>query len=372
MVECYKYSKWLWLKVLAAVFGFAYCAELAVKAWSAYVDIDMLGPEEYSTNIEIVVYSLLSAWFLNYIIVFMQRQNDFVGTDGTFLEIHIHRNLFFPFSRKYAKIDMRQVQDCEVESLHFFMFIPYNGIKLRLKIGDEWHTFVLVGLNMSDKELVLMILGCGVPGVNTVREISWLYYVVPCAFPIVCGMAVVYFDETLMPSFVWIPICVLAVLMSVYWRDSHNMRLTSSFLMGILLGALTNLAILFVNYHFADWDEPAIRMEHTIRNSWSNYYPASGMGYRRKPAQRDYHVSFATIGRNEERIGVRISKKQFKKAKNASTIILPMHRGLLGYPVFDDDELEFRNRIKPRYNGFINVESIRQKQRHPARFLQYK
>lgn len=372
MVECYKYSKWLWLKVLAAVFGFAYCAEHAVKAWSARVDIDMLGPEEYSTNIETVAYLLLSAWSLNYIIVCMQRQNDFVGTDGTFLEINIHRNLFFPFSRKYAKIDMRQVQDCEVERLHFFIFIPYNGIKLRLKIGDEWHTFVLVGLNMSDKELVLMILGCGVPGVNTVREISWLYYVVPCVFPIVCGMAVVYFDETLMPSLVWIPICVWAVLMSVYWRDRHNMRLTSSFLMGIFLGALMNLAILFVNYHFADWDEPAIRMEHTIRNSWSNYYPASGMGYRRKPAQRDYHVSFTTIGRNEERIGVRISKKQFKKAKNASTIILPMHRGLLGYPVFDDDELEFRNRIKPRYNGFINVESIRKKQRHPVRFLQYK
>ncbi len=191
MVECYKYSKWLWLKVLAAVFGFAYCAELAVMAWSAYVDIDMLGPEEYSTNIETVVYLLLSAWSLNYIIVCMQRQNDFVGTDGRFLEINIHGNLFFPFSRKYAKIDMRQVQDCEVERLHFFIFIPYNGIKLRLKIGDEWHTFVLVGLNMSDKELVLMILGCGVPGVNTVREISWLYYVVPCAFPIVCGMAVV-------------------------------------------------------------------------------------------------------------------------------------------------------------------------------------
>ena len=315
MVECYKYSKWLWLKILAAVFGISYCAELAVKAWSARVDIDMLGPEEYSTDVEIVVYSLLSAWFLNYIIVCLQRQNDFVCTDGTFLEINIHRNLFFPFSRKYAKIDMRQVQDCEVERLHFFIFIPYNGIKLRLKIGDEWHTFVLVGLNMSDKELVLMILGCGVPGVNTVREISWLYYVVPCVFPIVCGMAVVYFDETLMPSLVWIPICVWVMLMSVYWRDRHNMRLTSSFLMGM--------------------------MEHTIRNSWSNYYPASGMGYRRKPAQRDYHVSFTTIGRNEERIGLRISKKQFKKAKNASTIILPMHRGLLGYPVFDDDELEF-------------------------------
>ena len=372
MVECYKYSKWLWLKVLAAVFGLAYCAEQAVKVWSARVDIDMLGPEEYSTNIETVVYLLLSAWFLNYIIVCMQRQNDFVGTDGRFLEINIHGNLFFPFSRKYAKIDMRQVQDCEVARLHFLMFIPYNGIKLRLKIGDKWHTFMLIGLNMSDKELVLMILGCGVPGVNTVREISWLYYVVPCVFPIVCGMAVVYFDETLMPSFVWIPICVWVMLMSVYWRDRHNMRLTSSFLMGILLGALTNLAILFVNYHFADWDEPAIRMEHTIRNSWSNYYPASGMGYRRKPAQRDYHVSFTTIGRNEERIGLRISKKQFKKAKNASTIILPMHRGLLGYPVFDDDEIEFRKRIKPRYNGFINVESIRQKQRHPARFLQYK
>lgn len=343
MVECYKYSKWLWLKILAAVFGLSYCAEQAVKAWSARVDIDMLGPEGYSTNIEIVFYSLLSAWFLNYIIVCLQRQNDFVGTDGRFLEINIHRNLFFPFSRKYAKIDMRQVQDCEVERLHFFIFIPYNGIKLRLKMGDKWHTFMLIGLNMSDKELMLMILGCGVPGVknNTDREISWLYYVVPCVFPIVCGMADVYFDETLMPSLVWIPICVWAMLMSVYWRDRHNMRLTSSFLMGIFLGALTNLAILFVNYHFADWDKPAIRMEHPIRNSWSNYYPASGMGYRRKHAQRDYHVSFTTIGRNEERIGLRISKEQFKKAKNASTIILPMHRGLLGYPVFDDDELEF-------------------------------
>ena len=60
MVECYKYSKWLWLKVLTAVFGLAYCAEQAVKVWSARVDIDMLGPEEYSTNIETVVYLLLS------------------------------------------------------------------------------------------------------------------------------------------------------------------------------------------------------------------------------------------------------------------------------------------------------------------------
>jgi hypothetical protein len=94
------------------------------------------------------------------------------------------------------------------------------------------------------------------------------------------------------------------------------------------------------------------------------------MGYRRKPAQRDYHVSFTTIGRNEERIGLRISKKQFKKAKNASTIILPMHRGLLGYPVFDDDELEFRNRIKPRYR-FMNFEGVWLKRRHCVRFLQY-
>lgn len=374
MVECYKYSKWLWLKVLAVVFGMSYCVELAVKAWSAHVDIDMLGPEEYSTNIEIAVYSLLSAWFLNYIIVCLQRQNDFVGTDGGFLEINIHRNLLFPFSRKYARIDMRQVQDCEVTRLCFLIFIPYNGIKLKLKVGDKWHTFMLVGLNVSDKELVMMILGCGVPSVkhNTDREAPLFSIGILCVFPIVVAMAVVYFDETLMPSFVWIPICVWVMLMSVYWRDRHNMRLTSSFLMGILLGALTNLAILFVNYHFADWDEPAIRMEHTIRNSWSNYYPASGMGYRRKPAQRDYHVSFTTIGRNEERIGLRISKKQFKKAKKAATIILPMHRGILGYPVFDKDELEFRKRIKPRYNGFINVESIRQKQRCPVRFLQYK
>ena len=370
MVECYKYSKWLWLKVLTAVFGLSYCAELTVKAWSARVDIDMLGPEEYSTNIETVVYLLLSAWFLNYIIVCMQRQNDFVGTDGRFLEINIHGNLFFPFSRKYAKIDMRQVQDCEVVRLHFLMFIPYNGIKLRLKIGDKWHTFMLIGLNMSDKELMLMILECGVPGVNTVREISWLFYVIPCVFPIVVALAMGFSSETLMPSLVWIPICVWIMLMSVYWRDRHNMGLTSSFLMGIFLGALTYLAFLFVNFHFADWDEPAIRMEHTIRNSWSNYYPASGMGYRRKPAQRDYHVSFTTIGRNEERIGLRISKKQFKKAKNASTIILPMHRGLLGYPVFDDDELEFRNRIKPRYR-FINFEGVWLKRRHCVRFLQY-
>lgn len=374
MVECYKYSKWLWLKVLAAVFGMSYCVELAVKAWSAHVDIDMLGPEEYSTNIEIVVYSLLAAWFLNYIIVCMQRQNDFVGTDGGFLEINIHRNLLFPFSRKYARIDMRQVQDCEVTRLCFLIFIPYNGIKLKLKVGDKWHTFMLVGLNMSDKELVMMILGCGLPSVkhNTDREAPLVSIGILCVFPIVVAMAVVYFDETLMPSFVWIPICVWVMLMSVYWRDRHNMRLTSSFLMGILLGALTNLAILFVNYHFADWDEPAIRMEHTIRNSWSNYYPASGMGYRRKPAQRDYHVSFTTIGRNEERIGLRISKKQFKKAKNASTIILPMHRGLLGYPVFDDDEIEFRKRIKPRYRFFKYFERNWQNRRHRVRVLQYK
>lgn len=374
MVECYKYSKWLWLKVLAAVFGMSYCVELAVKAWSAHVDIDMLGPEEYSTDIEIVVYSLLAAWFLNYIIVCMQRQNDFVGTDGGFLEINIHRNLLFPFSRKYARIDMRQVQDCEVTRLCFLIFIPYNGIKLKLKVGDKWHTFMLVGLNMSDKELVMMILGCGVPSVkhNTDREAPLVSIGILCVFPIVVAMAVVYFDETLMPSFVWIPICVWVMLMSVYWRDRHNMGLTSSFLMGILLGALTNLAILFVNYHFADWDEPAIRMEHTIRNSWSNYYPASGMGYRRKPAQRDYHVSFTTIGRNEERIGLRISKKQFKKAKNASTIILPMHRGLLGYPVFDKDELEFRKRIKPRYRFFKYFERNWQNRRHRVRVLQYK
>lgn len=374
MVECYKYSKWLWLKVLAAVFGMSYCVELAVKAWSAYVDIDMLGPEEYSTNIEIAVYSLLAAWFLNYIIVCMQRQNDFVGTDGGFLEINIHRNLFFPFSRKYAKIDMRQVQDCEVERLHFFIFIPYNGIKLKLKVGDKWHTFMLVGLNMSDKELVMMILGCGVPSVkhNTDREAPLVSIGILCVFPIVVAMAVEYSYETLMPSLVWIPICVWAMLMSVYWRDRPNMGLTSSFVMGIFLGAVAYFTVLFVNYHFADWDEPAIRMEHTIRNSWSNYYPASGMGYRRKPAQRDYHVSFTTIGRNEERIGLRISKKQFKKAKNASTIILPMHRGILGYPVFDKDELEFRKRIKPRYRFLKYFERNWQNRRHRVRVLQYK
>ena len=219
-----------------------------------------------------------------------------------------------------------------------------------------------------------MILGCGVPSVkhNTDREAPLVSIGILCVFPIVVAMAVEYSYETLMPSLVWIPICVWAMLMSVYWRDRPNMGLTSSFVMGIFLGAVAYFTVLFVNYHFADWDEPAIRMEHTIRNSWSNYYPASGMGYRRKPAQRDYHVSFTTIGRNEERIGLRINKKQFKKAKNASTIILPMHRGLLGYPVFDKDELEFRKRIKPRYRSFKDFERNWQNRRHRVRVLQYK
>lgn len=348
----FSYSKWLWIKLLVAMAALVYCVEQVVVNWSAYVDMEMLGPEEYSTNIEIVVYSLLTAWFLNYIIVCMQRQNDFVGTDGTFLEINIHRNLFFPFSRKYARIDMRQVRDCEVTRLCFLIFIPYNGIKLKLKVGDKWHTFMLVGLNMSDKELVMMILGCGVPSVkhNTDREAPLVSIGILCVFPIVVAMAVEYSYETLMPSLVWIPICVWAMLMSVYWRDRPNMGLTSSFVMGIFLGAVAYFTVLFVNYPFADWDEPAIRMEHTIRNSWSEYYSGSGIGRRTRTPHTDYHVSFTTIGRNEERMGLLI----------------------LGYPVFDKDELEFRKRIKPRYRFFKDFERNWQNRRHRVRVLQYK
>jgi len=71
-------------------------------------------------------------------------------------------------------------------------------------------------------------------------------------------------------------------------------------------------------------------------------------------------------------MGVLVSKKQFKKAKKAATIILPMHRGILGYPVFDKDELEFRKRIKPRYRFFKDFERNWQNRRHRVRVLQYK
>lgn len=373
--ESFTYSKWLWIKVVAALFGMAYCAELAVRAWASHVDVEMLGPEEYSSDIEVVVLSLLAAWFLNYVLVCLQRQNDFVATDGRFLEIDIHRNMFFPFSRRHVRIDMGQVQKCKVVRQHFLIFFPY-GVRLKLKVADKCQTFVLVGLKMTDKELVRMIHGCGVTEIRQdyVREGIWMPTIVLCLLTIVVAVAVVSAEETFMPSFIWIPVCAWGVLMSVYFRDKYFIGLSSSFLMGIFLGATTYLAVLSVNYHFADWDEPDVRVEHTIINSWSKYHQGSGAGRHRRLSHTDYYVSFTTIGRNPEIMVLKISNHQFLKvrnlfrmAKKTSTIILPMHRGGLGYPVFDRNQLVFRSKIETRSRYHSDVES----RGRGIRFLKY-
>lgn len=345
---------------MVAVLGFACCVELTFKAWKSYVDVEMLGPEEYSTDVEIVAYSLLSIWFINYLIVCLQRQNDFIGTDGRYLEINLHRNILFLFSRKYAKIDLQKIQGYDIGRLHFLMFIPY-GIRLKLKVDDKFQTFIFVSLKASTKELGVMLQRNGVPDV-TVRPSSgryadwtvWGSVFVIVLFAIAEATALGMESRMFFPSSIRIPIYVWGMLMGFRLRDIFHNGGDQSVFTGIAFGGVIVVAIVLVNYHFADWNEPDVLVMHKIKNCWGKYYPGGGTGRRRRAPHTDYHVSFTTIGRNETVKVVSINEYQYKKAKKASFVVLPMHRGAFGYPVYDKDELVFRKKIKPR-RTFSNV-----------------
>ena len=355
MSNTFYYSKLLWVKILVAVFGFACCVELTFKAWESHIDVEMLSPEEYSTDVEIVAYSLLSVWFINYLIVCLQRLNDFIGTDGGFLEINLHRNVLFPFSRKYAKGDLQKIQGYDIGRLHFLIFIPY-GIRLKLKIDDKFQTFIFVSLKANTKELGEMLQRNGVPDITvlplSVRYADWSVWetvFVIVLFAISGGTALGMEDRMFFPSLVMIPIYVWGMLMGFRLRDIFHKGVDQSIFTGIAFGGVMLAAIVLGNYNFADWDEPDVLVMHKIRNSWSKFEPERGTGRNKKPARTCYNVSFKTIGQNEDVKVVSISKEQYNRAKNASFVVLPMHRGAFGYPVYDKDKLEFRNKIKPRY-----------------------
>ncbi len=354
MSNTFYYSRLLWAKILVAVFGFACCVELTFKAWESHIDAEMLSPEEYSTDVEIVAYSLLTAWFINYLIVCLQRLNDFIGTDGGFLEINLHRNVLFPFSRKYAKIDLQKIQGYDIGRLHFLIFIPY-GIRLKLKIDDKFQTFIFVNLKANTKELEEMLQRNGVPDITVRLSFGryadwsvWGAVFVIVLFAISEGTILGMDCCMFYPQLVRIPIYVWGMLMGFRLRDIFHKGVDQSIFTGIAFGGVMLAAIVLWNYHFADWDEHDVLVMHKIRNCWDRYEPGRGTGRNRKVPRTYYNVSFTTIGRNEDVKVLSIRNEQYKKARNASFVVLPMHRGVFGYPVFERDKLEFRKMIKPR------------------------
>lgn len=351
----YKYSKLLWVKILLTFPGILFFALQTLKASASYVSTELLAPDDYSTGFEILINCVALACFVNYLIVCLFRFRDHVSISNGVFECLVHRHTFFLLSRKHVKVNLTDIREFKLKSWGLADFLPYEtSLKLHLADG-KWRRCILSSVAVKPRELRRLLLENNVSCADddsaekSKSKSKWISGVLSVAFTmILLGVSLplmFYGGDTYMPGNLWIPVGVIGIFFSFTLRDLIFFPSVFCVCIGPLLGAVLFTALVLYNYHGVDKSK-AVVMEYRVGNCYSVYHPGSGSGRHRRQSSTSYHLTLCSkeTGRVVKRYD--ISKKMYKKARGAETVKIPIYRGALGYPVGNEDSMEFHNKTK--------------------------
>lgn len=351
----YSYSKFLWLKIIVILAGIAYFVKCTLQASTSYISAELLAPDDYSTGFEILLDCVVLACFVNYLIVCLLRFKDYIVVSDGVLEIVAHKNTLFLLSRKHIKVNVNEIKEFRTIDEEVAGLFSY-GTKLKLRLSDEkWHTYPLLSIAVKTSEVHRLLLDNNIRysqkpevKVSKFRENMIVGIISMALSAIVLGVSLplmFYGGDTYMPENLWIPVGVVGIFFSFTLRDLIFFPSVFCVCIGPLLGAVLFTALVLYNYHGVDKSK-AVVMEYRVGNCYSVYHPGSGSGRHRRQSSTSYHLTLCSkeTGRVVKRYD--ISKKMYKSARGAETVKIPIYRGALGYPVGNEDSMEFHNKTK--------------------------
>lgn len=375
----FTYGWLLWLKIIVAVLCISYFIQEAYNAFLARVSVEKLAADEYSTDFEYVAYAVLSACFINYLILCLLRQRDHISFSGGLIDINIHRHTLFLFSNKHIRLDPYDIREFKIKESEYLPLLLY-GVRVQFFFHNgKKCTYPLIGIKGKIEELEQAFIANGVKCAPKPQEtkksqskdfvrliifISLLCILIGLLAPVAVTCAL----DVLMPGFLWIPIILIGMFFGAFLRDLFSLGFVFGFCMSVILGIISFLSLMLANNYGAD-RSGAVFMTYKVADCSSVYHPATGTGRRRRHAHTNYYFSIYSLTDNRlvRRYGT--NKKLYSKARKAESVTVPVRRGLLGYPVIRKSEMVFKKKeVKSHYEIMQkHRESIRKRREDMAR-----